>query len=195
MMNIVNALRKASIVFLYAMLLNIAIYVIAQDTPVEESSSYDEIISAQATKHGIDPLLVKALIWRESRFAANATGKAGEIGLMQISMGAVRDWAKANSKSVPEKEKIYDPAMNIAIGVWYLAKAHSNWTENPRQIELALCEYNAGRARLLRWIAHYDGSYDDVINSSASSSYVNAIVLKYTEYVAISTEKVLTSAN
>ena len=178
-MNIfVNASMKA--VFCVCALVLFAAF--ASAAPVEETDAYDSIIETAAKRHGLDPLLVKAVVWRESRFNPAATGKSGEIGLMQISMFAVRDWAKANSKTVPARESVYDPQTNITIGVWYLSRGFSSWNGNPYRIELALCQYNAGRRKLLNWIAHYDGSYSNVIENSASAPYVRDILDKHTEY-------------
>src|SRR5688500_8589068 len=44
-------------------------------------NSHDKLILAAAQKYGVDPTLVKAVVWRESRFNPNARGGAGEIGL------------------------------------------------------------------------------------------------------------------
>ena len=49
-----------------------------------KEDSFDREILAAAANHNINPALIKAVIWRESKFNPNATGKRGEIGLMQI---------------------------------------------------------------------------------------------------------------
>lgn len=43
---------------------------------------YDELIAAAARRHGVSPSLVKAVIWRESKFDPSMVGQAGERGLM-----------------------------------------------------------------------------------------------------------------
>lgn len=143
---------------------------------------FDEIIERIASKYTVDPLLVKALIWRESRFLPRSKGAAGEIGLMQIKMAVVKDWAKAKGKEIPNEEEVFDPYLNIEIGTWHLSRALKNWEGNPDCYALALCEYNAGRTRLLRWIAHYDGSCLHTVKYSASAKYVRDITDKFIEY-------------
>ena len=45
---------------------------------------FDDLITRAARKYGVDPMLVKAVVWRESRFQAEKIGAAGERGLMQV---------------------------------------------------------------------------------------------------------------
>ena len=63
-----------------------------------EDNRFDAIIGATAARHNVDPLLIKAMVWHESRFRPLAQGKDGEIGLMQVKMDVVRDWAKARGE-------------------------------------------------------------------------------------------------
>ena len=46
---------------------------------------HDALIRSVAAEHHLDPMLVKAVVWRESRFDAQKFGSAGERGLMQVS--------------------------------------------------------------------------------------------------------------
>src|SRR3954463_13873992 len=56
---------------------------------------YEADIVKAATRYKVDPLLVKAVIWQESRFDKNAKGRAGEIGLMQVMELTGEEWAEA----------------------------------------------------------------------------------------------------
>src|ERR1700678_3990316 len=58
-------------------------------------SSFDQLIRDASLKHGVDPMLLKAIVWRESAFKPEKVGTSGERGLMQVGEGAARDWAKA----------------------------------------------------------------------------------------------------
>src|SRR5205823_9439737 len=55
---------------------------------------YDKLIPSVATEHELDPMLVKAVVWRESRFGRKTYGNAGERGLMQVSGKAAIEWAR-----------------------------------------------------------------------------------------------------
>jgi len=151
----------------------------------EESreNRFDAVIRSAALKHGLDPLLLKALIWHESRFNPLATGKAGEIGLMQLRMIVVRDWAQSTGVPAPSEHEVYDPYLNLEIGSWYLARAMKRWQESSFSLLLALGEYNAGRARVLGWIRKNEGDSEKAIAQSASAGYVRSIRGKYMEYL------------
>ena len=58
-------------------------------------SSQDRPILAAAQRYGVEPALVKAVVWRESRFDPLAKGRKGEEGLMQIMEDTAKDWAGA----------------------------------------------------------------------------------------------------
>src|SRR6266446_604905 len=46
---------------------------------------YDRLIRSVAVEHQLDPMLVKAVVWRESRFDPEKHGSRGERGLMQVT--------------------------------------------------------------------------------------------------------------
>src|ERR1700730_9100005 len=75
---------------------------------------YDSLIRRVATEHGIEPMLVKAIVWRESRFDPNKSGAAGERGLMQVSETAAREWARENRIDNFQVEELFDPRKNLA---------------------------------------------------------------------------------
>src|SRR2546425_13166219 len=55
---------------------------------------YDWLIRRVALEHHLDPMLVKAVVWRESRFDPKKHGNHGERGLMQVSERAANEWAR-----------------------------------------------------------------------------------------------------
>ena len=109
-------------------------------------------IEAAANANGLPVSLVRAVIWKESRFNAQAVGNCGEVGLMQIMDGAVQDWARVNKCDVPPREALFDPQLNLKIGCWYLARCGEHWNGYAARPILQLAEYNAGRKNVLdRW--------------------------------------------
>src|ERR1039457_1533565 len=82
--------------------------------------SQDGPIRAAAQRYGVEPALVKAIVWRESHFHPRARGRAEEIGLMQIREEAAREWASAEHLQAFEHELCYDPGTNTLAGTWYL---------------------------------------------------------------------------
>ena len=95
--------------------------------------SQDGPIRAAARKYGVEPALVKAVVWRESRFNPNARGAAQEIGLMQIREEAAREWADAAHVQNFEHEDCFNPVTNTMAGTYYLRKLMKRYltTDDP----------------------------------------------------------------
>ncbi|PWU10347.1 MAG: murein transglycosylase [Verrucomicrobia bacterium] len=113
---------------------------------------YDPLIAETAQQHGLDPNLVKAIIWRESRFQTDKVGSSGERGLMQVTAAAGSDWAKAMKRADFNPEELWKPEINLEVGCWYLARALAHWQNRDCPWAFALAEYNAGRSRVKRWV-------------------------------------------
>jgi soluble lytic murein transglycosylase len=112
---------------------------------------YDRLIRAVAIEHHLDPMLVKAVVWRESRFDPRKYGSHGERGLMQVSEKAANEWARENKISDFYFDQLFDPKTNLEAGSWYLQRAVEHWKHQPDPLPFALAEYNAGASRARRW--------------------------------------------
>jgi soluble lytic murein transglycosylase len=114
---------------------------------------YDALIADTAAKHNLDPLLLKAIVWRESAFHTDKIGASGERGLMQVGDAAAQDWAKAGKIETFMPTDLFDAKTNLDVGAWYFKKALDRWKSKADPVPFALAEYNAGRSRVDRWIA------------------------------------------
>lgn len=112
---------------------------------------YDTLIQSVATEQQLDPMLVKAVVWRESRLAPKKIGIAGERGLMQVSEKAAAEWAGENKIENFRVEDLFDPKTNLQAGSWYLHRAMEHWKAQADPLPFALAEYNAGASRAQRW--------------------------------------------
>ena len=151
-----------------------------------KESPYDPIIVAVAREEGVDPFLVRALVWRESRFDPLIYGLAQEHGLMQVTPAVGEEWAKANKIPNFKPEDLFDPVTNIRAGTWYLNHALKHWSQTDDPVTFALAEYNAGRSNALKWVdptAPQDHlAFMDRITYPTTRRYVEVILEKRDEY-------------
>lgn len=118
--------------------------------------AFAPLIEESAVRHGVPPELVTAVIKRESDFFPWRVGRAGEVGLMQITEGAVVDWEQATGHQCPYRGMLFDPRLNIEIGTWYLGRALHRWEDHAAADALALAEYNAGYGNVRKWISSHE---------------------------------------
>ena len=82
------------------------------------SAPYGEIVARYASSYGVPVSLAHAVISVESNYRPNSTGRAGEIGLMQIKPATARMMGYSGSA-----KGLFNPETNIKFGMKYLAKA------------------------------------------------------------------------
>ena len=146
---------------------------------------YDPVITAVATEHRLDPMLVKAVVWRESRFDSQKHGTAGERGLMQVSAKAAAEWARENKVDNFKLDDLFEPKTNLEAGSWYLRRALDHWQTESDALPFALAEYNAGASRAQRWVGDGGISARDFlakIDFPATRQYVKSILDRYAFY-------------
>jgi soluble lytic murein transglycosylase-like protein len=100
---------------------------------------YAGLISTAAETHGVDPVLVQALIQVESNYQPRARSSKGAMGLMQLMPAVAREYRVRNA---------YDPASNIDAGV---RKLKSLIDSMQGDLRLALAAYNAGEGAVSRF--------------------------------------------
>ena len=148
--------------------------------------SQDGPIRAAAQRYGLEPALVKAVVWRESRFNPNARGRVGEIGLMQLQEEAAREWAEAEHIAAFEHEHCFDPGTNTLAGAWYLKKLTKRYLQTDNPSAYALADYNAGRGNVLKWnkgaAATNSAAFVDGIGFPGTKTYVQSVLQRYEHY-------------
>jgi len=173
-------------VFLILAILGAVAAATLEERSIERQTQYDSLIQPVANRLGIDPMLVRALIWRESRFQPNVRGLNKERGLMQVTPGVAAEWAEVTKSPPIDLDALFVPATNIEIGSWYLARTLHHWDETDKPAAFALAEYNAGRSNALRWVdadnAASSAAFEQHISFPATRRYVDTILQKYGEY-------------
>ncbi len=135
----------------------------------DTNNHYDALIVQSATRHGVDPALVKAIIHTESSFNPRAVSPAGAQGLMQLMPSTAQTMGVNDT---------FDPAQNIEGGVKYLAWLGQRFSNQDHVI----AAYNAGHVHVRR----HDGippfaetrNYVRKVNSRYQTLYVNDNNLK-----------------
>ena len=165
-----------------------AVYTLYEWISPARFQQHDELIRAVAAQYRVDPMLVKAVVWRESRFDPRMYGSAGERGLMQVTERAAGEWAQETKVENFRVEELFDPKVNLQAGTWYLARALGHWKHQTDPIPFALAEYNAGASRAQRWAGGEEGAvipanrFRDKIDFPGTRKYVDTILARLEFY-------------
>ena len=110
---------------------------------------YEAIVEGHARNYRLDPALLAAVIYRESKFDARAGSRAGAIGLMQLTPATARGIALRTGGTRFKMADLYDPEINIRYGAWYLRHLLDSFDGDVRK---ALAAYNGGRGNVERGV-------------------------------------------
>lgn len=127
------------------------------------NAGLDQLISANAARHEIDPLLIYLVMQQESGFNHRAVSRAGARGLMQLMPDTARQLGVRN---------IHDPVENVEAGTRYLKNLLQRFSGD---VNLALAAYNAGEEAVVRY-GNRVPPYRETIN------YVRRISWAYHQY-------------
>ena len=108
---------------------------------------YEQIVRGHARNYSLDPALLAAVIYQESKFKATARSTSGAIGLMQLLPDTAKGIALHTGGSAFRVEDLYDPEINVRYGAWYLRHLLLKYGDE----RTALAAYNAGQDNVDRW--------------------------------------------
>ena len=106
---------------------------------------YEDAISENAQKYGLDKYLVMGVISAESRFSENAVSHKNAKGLMQLK----DETALWCAEKYDIEGEAYLPEVNIEIGCAYIKYLLDVFEGD---IKNALCAYNAGQGNVKNWL-------------------------------------------
>jgi soluble lytic murein transglycosylase len=108
---------------------------------------YDAIVRGHAKNYDLDPALLAAVIYTESKFNARARSNAGAIGLMQLLPDTARGIALRTGGNAFVVGDLYVPELNVRYGAWYLRNLLNRYGDE----HTALAAYHAGQGNVDRW--------------------------------------------
>jgi soluble lytic murein transglycosylase len=108
---------------------------------------YPAIVRGHAKQYDIDPALLAAVIYSESRFRPHVRSAQGAIGLMQLLPSTASGIATRTGGTAFVASDLDDPEINVRYGAWYLRHLLRKYGDE----RLALAAYNAGQNNVDRW--------------------------------------------
>lgn len=167
-------LSVTATVLLAVTVLGIIFFVEEFSTPL----TFSEEISQYCYLYGVDVNLVYAIVKAESGFDEYAVSKKGAQGLMQL-MPQTQAFVAINL-NMTEGYDIFQPEVNLQMGIWYLSYLFQKF----KSIPLVICAYNAGEGNVKLWIDAYgteDGSLKQ-IPYKETKHYLNKVLRYYQHY-------------
>ena len=129
------------------------------DIPLSGDCDLDLIIFRTGEREGVDPRLIHAVIYQESRYDPKATSPVGAKGLMQLMPDTAKRFHCSDTK---------DEACNVGAGTKYLAWLLKRFNGD---VSLALAGYNAGEGAV--------DKYKGIPPYHQTENYVKKIVANY----------------
>ncbi len=147
---------------------------------------YEDIIIINAQEYDIDPALVAAMIFVESKYISSAQSHRGAMGLMQIMPDTGHWIAEQLAVSNFKEDKLLDPVINIMFGCWYIDSLMQQFN---KQLIVVLAAYNAGRGNVKRWLdnKNWDGRNATIgdLPFDETKNYIKQVLEVYKKYKKI----------
>ena len=109
---------------------------------------YEEIVTGHARNYRLQPQLLAAVIYQESKFDPAARSSSGAVGLMQLRPETGQGIADRTGGSTWSPADLLNPEINIRYGSWYLRHLLDKYDDE----RLALAAYNAGQTNVDGWL-------------------------------------------
>ncbi|HVF67945.1 MAG TPA: lytic transglycosylase domain-containing protein [Pyrinomonadaceae bacterium] len=132
---------------------------IPADVPTSGDRSLDLVILHAGEQYGVDPRLVHAVIWQESKYKNEAVSHVGAQGLMQLMPATAKRFGCEDANNSES---------NINAGVKYLRFLLKRFDGD---VTLALAGYNAGEGNV--------DKYEGVPPFGETQNYVRIITGRY----------------
>lgn len=167
-------------------------FIYKQPTPYSRTEIDNWILEA-AKIYEVEPHLIHAVVWKESKYQSDARGSSGELGLMQIRQLAAKEWADSHEIKSFQHAQVIHPKTNTLAGTWYLKKMLTRYSSFDKPMVYALADYNAGRQNVLRWFGQLSETNSDeflkAMDFPTTKQYIMDVIQKSSELSELSSQK------
>jgi soluble lytic murein transglycosylase len=140
-------------------------------------------VAPAASRRGIDPLLILAVIRQESGFDQDAVSPAGAYGLMQLVPSTAADVAAELGMPPPDRWALHRVPLNVALGTTLVSKLLRDYDGSEIR---ALAAYNAGEPAVAKWDTRSrsrpDDEFVELISYAETRRYVKKVLGNYLRY-------------
>ena len=147
---------------------------------------YPQLVASLSETHNLPEHLIHSIVRTESFYKPSAESWVGARGLMQLMPSTAQRIAKEMALQEFTLDSLWDPAVNMALGSWYLRYLLNHYQGS---LTLAIAAYNAGPVAVDRWLSQ-DGKMvlDEFIENipfEQTRKYVEKVLLSMSAYQKI----------
>lgn len=148
--------------------------------------AYRSELVRQARSNQLDPYLVAAVVYQESRFSPRAVSPVGAVGLMQLMPGTADEMARRQGLNGPLN--LATPDLNLRLGTSYLRTLLDRYEGD---LVSSLAAYNGGPSNVERWCGSDGRLSMDEIGYPETRAFVTSVLVHREQYRSLYPELAL----
>jgi soluble lytic murein transglycosylase len=142
-------------------------------------AGWGDLVAEQAAQHGVDPLLMLALMRQESSFDPRAQSGAQAMGLTQVIPATARGIARRLGRDDFALRDLLKPGVSVEFGTWFMSQLLADYKG---RIFLALAAYDAGGGNVSRWLDRFGDDPDLLVEQIPFEETRNYLRIVYDNY-------------
>jgi soluble lytic murein transglycosylase len=139
-------------------------------------------VQNNADRYRLGPAMVLGLMRQESMLDSNALSSAGARGLMQLMPKTGRQIARELKEPWSSETSLFDPDVNISYGTYYYKSLLNRYNGHAA---LATAAYNAGPARVAKWLPQGEAMAADIWIETIPYKETRKYVISVLSYIII----------
>jgi soluble lytic murein transglycosylase len=150
-------------------------------------AGWGDLVAEQATRFGVDPLLMLAMMRQESSFDPRAQSGAQAMGLTQVVPPTARSIASRLGRDDFALRDLFKPEVSVEFGTWFLSTLLGEYRG---RVFPALTAYNAGGGNVGRWLQRFGDDPDLLVEQipfNETQAYLRIVYDNYWHYLNLYT--------